>query len=348
MENKEKGKKVRFIKADWFSLAAIIVFAFLTFLGFSFKFNGNQSVFYTLVYIALSVVLLISLRWMKRQDKNIKRWKIVEIIVAVATFVVFILAVDKPMIRTLSVLFVDKSSLQADARDDIDSMRYLFTEYEMNEEDAINKTQTLLLSYYYYPKIRPMLESSFGKSHCNYDEVKTFVRARYNDYLSRDGARAEMEATGIDGDYKTFKDEMETRINDISFDVENFGFFNIPKLGMQNGYYSISQTGNEIVTFLEKKRTKTNPDGYYYLFDAEMSVIPAEPYMFDSRFKTSFDRTANVKIADYFKLWLPVLLSIICNLLMFFSYFVSFRSTKVEISKRSKSKSKPLGGVIIG
>ena len=348
MENKENGKKVKFIKADWFSLVAIIVFAFLTFLGFSFKFNGNQSIIYTVAFIALSVVLLFILRWMKQQDKNIKQWKVVEIIVAVATFVVFILVVDRPMIRTLSVLFVDKSSLQADARDDIDSIRCLFTKYEMNEEDAINKTQTLLLSWYNYPKIRPMLESSFGKSYCSYDEVKTFVRARYNDYLSKDGARADMEATGTDGDYKTFKDEMETRINDISFDVENFGFFDIPKLGMQNGYYSISQTGNEIVSFLEKKRTKKNPDGYYFLFDAEMSVIPAEPYMFDSRFKTSFDRTANVKIADYFKLWLPVLLSIICNLLMFFSYFVSFRSTKVEISKRSKSKSKPLGGVIIG
>ena len=365
MENKVKEKKIKFTNADWFSLGGIVVFAVLTWIGFSFKFSWGVSVVYAFLYAILAWGLLMFLKFMKKSDDHIRICKIVEICSAIVIFGIFLFVVDKPMIRTLSVAIFNKSSLQADARNDVDSLRTLFTKYEKMEDEAIINTQNILNNYRRYYKLDTMLISLFPNrsferihgyyddycklySNLSFDDIKNYTGARYQDYLSKGSASGEMEASGIDGDYKTFKDEIEIRINEISKAVEDFNFFYIPMLGMQNGYYSITQTGNEIVTFLEKKRTKKNPDGYYYLFDIDGSVYPAEPYEFNSEFKLSFDRTANVKIADYFELWLPVLLSIICNLLMFFSYFVSFRSTKVEISKRSKSKSKPLGGVIIG
>ena len=358
MENKDKEKKIKFTNADWFSLGGIGVFAVLTWIGFTFKFSWGVSAVYAFLYAILAWGLLILLKFLKKAEENIRNWKIAEIIVAVISFVVFLLFVDRPMIRTLSVSLVNKSTLQADAREDINSLRALFPKYEMRQEEAIDRTQGILKSYFYYPEQYPLFESLFpdiyfglaksGKRQFTNDDINQYISSRYQDYLSKESARGDMEASGIDGDYKTFKDEMEIRINEISKAVEDFNFFYIPMLGMQNGYYSISQVGNEIVTFLEKKRNKKNPDGYYFLFDIDGSVNPADSYVFNSEFKPSIDQMANFRVADYLKLWLPVLLSIICNLLMFFSYFVSFRSTKVEISKRSKSKSKPLGGVIIG
>ena len=365
MENKVKEKKIKFTNADWFSLGGIVVFAVLTWIGFSFKFSWGVSAVCAFLFAILAWGLLTLLKFMKKAEENISKWRIAEIIGVVLTFVVFLLFVDRPMIRTLSVAIFNKSSLQVDARNDVDSLRSLFTKYEMRQDDAILHTQTILTKYRQYYKLDTMLISlfpnrSFKRIYDFYvlykldskdftqNDIKQYIRERYMDYLSKESARGDMEASGIDGDYKTFKDEMEIRINEISKAAEDFNFFYIPMLGMQNGYYSISQTGNEIVSFLEKKRTKKNPDGYYFLFDIDGSVFPAEPYVFNSEFKPSFDRMARINIRDYFRLWLPVLLSIIINLLMFFSYFVSFRSTKVEISKRSKSKSKPLGGVIIG
>ena len=353
MENqeKEKGQGIKITNADCFSTLALIGFLALTWSGFSFKYEWGLSFCYAFLSFALAVGLLVLLKWIKRRDEKINQWKIVEIIVAILTFAVFIFFMDIPMIRTLSIIFVNKENLQTEARADIDSMRVLFTKYEMNEEEAIKKTQNILRSYYYYPKIEPaLLQSFFNRESCYSDDVKAYVRARYNDYLSKDGPMADMEATGIEGDYKTFKDEMLARIDLISTDVEEFGFFSIPGLGHQNGDKSIQKAGSDIVSYLEKKRTKKNPDGYYFLFDSELSVVPAEPYVFESRFKPALDSSYKIWPTDYFRLWLPVLLSIILNLLMFFSYFVSYRSSKVEIARRNKSmsKSKPLGGVIIG
>lgn len=363
MENKVKEKRFTFTNADWFSLGGIGAFAVLTWIGFTFKFSWGVSAVYAFLFAILAWGLLTLLKFMKKAEENISKWRIAEIIGVVLTFVVFLLLVDRPMIRTLSVAIFNKSSLQVDARNDVDSLRTLFTKYEKMEDEAIINTQNILKNYRRYYKLDTMLISLFPNrnfersyydgylrlySNLSSDDIKNYTGARYQDYLSKESARGDMEASGIDGDYKTFKDEMEIRINEISKAVEDFNFFYIPMLGMQNGDYSISQTGNEIVSFLEKKRTKKNPDGYYFLFDIDGSVFPAEPYVFNSEFKPSFDRMARINIRDYFRLWLPVLISIIINLLMFFSYFVSLRSTKVEISKRSKSKSKPLGGVIIG
>ncbi|MGN0189726.1 MAG: hypothetical protein ACI395_09450 [Candidatus Cryptobacteroides sp.] len=350
MESQKKKKQ--WTNADWFSAVGFLFFLILAFLGYALEFSWTISFLYAFLSVVAGWGALILLKRIRKVEDNLKAWRIAEWIAFAVFFCVFVFWLDRPVIRIFSIAVVNKSEIQADARRDVSRLRELYSEYERQEEEAIKITRDILMLSYKYPSLNPYTQSLFdGKAYnaLQKDAVDKYIESRYEDFLSKSGPGSSATATGIEGDYATFKERHN--LSEIAGMVESFNFWDIPMLGMLEGKCSIAAEGERITAFLENKRTKTNVDGCSYLFSLDANdrpvVCPDRPYTFDSSFKKSLDGMMNLGIGDIGRIWLPALLSLLVNVLMFFSYFVAYRSTKVEIKKRKNKNSSPLGGTYL-
>ena len=353
MEN--KVKKSSLTKADWISLIVwLVIFCPLTFLGFSLEFNWGMSFLFTAICFCIGWWGFVkSLKYFKKAEDNIRQSRIVETILFVVAAAIVLFLFDRPMVRILTVAVVDKSELQDKAIADVERLDSLFAAYEVEEEEAINSTRDILKSHSNYPVIDSWVKSMFGED-CSYrrlpdSEISNYIAHRWQDVLSKTGPGSTPTPTGVDGDYMTFKQDQLRKITKLESAAYKFNLITVPSLGMRDGYLSIAGTGNEIVAFLEAKRTKTNIDNLPYLFEisssGNMEVSPRQAYSYHSDFKESLDAIAEISF-DKLSIWISYLIVVVINALMFFSYFISYRSSKVEVTRRS-NKGTPLGGAVL-
>lgn len=342
-------------KADWISLLVwIVVFCPLTFLGFSLKFNLALSFLFTAICFGFGWGSVKLLKFFKQAEDHIRLFRVIESIVGVIIALIIVFLIDRPMVKILTVSVVNKSELQDYAKNDVEKLEELFSEYEAEEEQAINATRDILKSHSHYPVLDPWVKSMFGNSYSYADrsldsEIHNYITQRYVDVLSKNGARSTPTPIGVSGDYMTFKQDKLKRITKLKSAAESFNIFTIPSLGMKSGYLSIEGIGQEILAFIEAKRTKTNEDGYPFIFEiastGNIVASPTREFSYHSEFKEQLDDISAIRF-DSKWIWISYLIALVINALMYFSYFISYRSSKVEITRRS-NKSTPLGGAFL-
>lgn len=339
---KQQKKKKTFNNADWFSLAGFIAYYLLTFLGFSLKFNLSMSFIFTSLLTGVIWGLLALLKKLKRVNEDIKSWRPLEYLLLGITLLGLIFLGNLPMDWALSTTVVDNSSLKEAAMEDVTKMEKLFDDYETQERDDIAKTRNILMQYYRYTNntdFTDCIKSHFGKeTGLTEEEIYGYISTIRKDLLP--DSNGETYATNLEGDYQMFKNREEKTLRKISQAIDEFNFYQVPQLAMSISSLSIEENGKDISKFLTGKSKKRNEAGKPFKFTSTGEALEHD-YEFQSEFKAKVDNMLGFS----YRL-IPMLLSIIVNIVMLLSYFMTYRSAKVEITRKS-NKRPLLGGIRI-
>lgn len=334
---KKKTKK-QFTRADGVSVFGFFLYFGLTWLGFLLMFDLPMSFIFASLSTALSWGLLSLLKYLKGVEEDIKAWRTREYVILGVTFCMFIFLTNRPMDWAFSTALVNNSNIQEAAKNDVEKMKQLFEDYERREEEYIVTTKTALEQNYLYKRnkaFRDCVQARFDKTdNLQQQDIDQYINGCYKQFLGKGISEDETN------NYDDFKKEYEERIEKIDVAVAGFNFFQITGLALNVSKLNIANSGKEIAETLTNF-SAYSVDGMPFIFDKEGKPL-RDTYEFESEFKKELEPMLSYNPKSLLKMPIPVLLSLIVNLIMLFGYFLAYRSAKVEISRRNRKNIKSI------
>lgn len=331
--------------ADYLTIAGIVAYAFFTCIGFLFTKQLTMSVVWTLGYTAVLISMLLILKRIKKVEDNIKLFRIIEYGFFAVVALLLFLFINKPMERAFNMMSNAKETLKESAYSDLEDCEKIFEIYEHQEGDAIESTKVSLGKVvgkgknYISSELKDYLTSHFNKAeYITADEVRRYSEGLESKFLSinQEGIQEEIS---VAGNYLRFKNYSLNKIAEIKAVIDSWSPLTIPFTVVEYGSYSIPVLGREIADELTNRSKAHNADDKSYKFlvnsnsysGYKIEAVMEYTYSLPDSYKKAFLQSLN---SSSFVLW-PFLWAVLVDLFALMSYFMCYRSTKVEIMRQS-------------
>lgn len=293
-------------------LAASLVFSFL---GIYLK-DGDMGMglIISLVQTAVLAVLVWFMTFAKRKENDIAKWKIVEFSTLAVYIVVAVLFFSEPLLRFFDVN-VNKDTMKEYAMADINNLWSDLNTFDEEQNNALMTTVEGLNNCMGYPKSSEL--SSFASSYGNRSAI--------------DGFR-ETEVMNIENESLPWRTELEQ----CKMLVSTWGLFQIPDVvsRLQSYGVSIPEALNEYASTMRYPIIERGIDGSYNMREPVFTGFVHETSTFAEKIASSTSLN-------------PVsgIIFVLLHLAILFSYYMAFRSRRVEIGRNSQTGDD--GGILL-
>ena len=321
--DKQEKTSGKVTKANYITILGLVALFVCILLGQLFKRGGEiqTSVIIGVISVIIAVVLIVLMTKAKVASNDLKKWMVLEKIVAVVYIIFAYFTIESGGIMYTFAVIDNKESLKDKAKNDIEKISGMLNRYEAFEKDAIIVT-------------KEGLKASIGKKRT--DTLKNFIK--YNiirsgtlnfDTMSIYAFVEEIEREKLLGvKHEKFKKEFTDKINEMNSSVEEWKFINIPLMPKKIENVA-TETGNHF-TELSKgaklpliKKERYIDDIYYTISSNQDTVFSIDVGVESLELKKSISEVTGFSLTG-------LLIGILIHLLILLSYFAAYRTTVVR------------------
>lgn len=348
MEN-NNSKSNKITKADWITFIGYSLFTALSLVGLSFSLSWQFAAVVTVLLMLVTIFAQWLLIKLKKVEGHFVAFRIVEYFSLVIYIGIMLLFVDMPMARSLSVIFLNKDYYKEYALKDLDDVSKQLRAYERQEQDAITQCKNSLTTFAYTSS------SEFNSTAAEYARLylgtanfytQTNVTNFYKEILYSKFLR----------NFDDYSVEINNRVNNLRSCVEDNWEFNSSSLSAAIGRKSVESLRAEVGRYLTElsQSAHTDDDGnehaykfeFYRADNGKIDVRNIEEMKYDYSFRPGRLAAAVGRIKSPLQIGASgIIISLIINLFMVFTYIMAFRSTKVAIRKHYRRNRMDIGGI---
>lgn len=288
----------------YISVIGLALFTFFSFFGFFLK-DGDMgmSLISAIIFTSvLSVALWLMTYAKRREDNDLRKWKVVEYAV-LGLYIVLALLFAKPTLRFFAVN-ADKENMKATANNDISSYYRILDKFRNDQSNALEAHITGMYN-------------AIGNSSSQSDEVRSFLSEK--EITSRSSISGYQEAAQEDIDDKASR--LRNGLDNCKSSIDSWKLLEIPiAVKKLKDYQDILPSALEAFS-------RANPfplfdhrgDGKYYLGDAEEFSYPAPELYFPDMVKSA----TNITI-------IAAIIFILLHAIILFGYYMAKRTNLAD------------------
>lgn len=291
----------------YISVIGLALFTFFTFFGFFLK-DGDMAMsgLYALGFtIAISVTLWVMTYAKRREDNDLRKWKVVEFAI-LGVYIVLAILFAKPTLRFFAVN-ADKENMKAIANNDISGYYTLLDTFHNDQSNAL---ETHVTGMY----------NTIGNRNSQSDEVKNYLSEK--EITSRSSITGYQEAAQEDIDDEGFR--FRTELDKCKASIDSWKLLEIPIAVRKLKKYQ------DIVPEKLGDFSRNNPfprfdrrsDGKYYLGNTTEFSYTAPELAFPDMVKSATNITP-----------VAAIIFILLHAIILFGYYMAYRSKRTIIGK---------------
>lgn len=317
MANKQSSGRITI--ANIIAIVGIVLLLVFSFIGHSYMSGGELGwdIVISVAITAFTAFLLWFLIKAKGAENNINKWKKAEY-AALAVYIVF--AIPASLFGGIMHFFVvndQKEDIKQYAKNDLNIIDQMFSEYKNFETEALAVTGTGL----YNAKGSGQLCDESLTSFMQENSISTRENAKIFEQIQRNKLIGE----GFELYYKSFRNSR----NEIEDAVSNWSNMQIPSKAKQ--IEDLASSASKYLTKLsnEAKLPVIENSGSSYTIKGYQSKtfhIDSENFMF----KTKLVDASGISITALFVV-------LLIHFLIMFNYVVAYRTNKIEVGRNSQN-----------